>query len=200
MDEPRSSPPAFEVVAMAASAGGLAATLRICSALPRGFPAAILLVQHLDPHHASLLPQILNRRVALTAVEAATGDRPEPGHIYVATPDWHLSVTPGETLLLTHSAAVNYVRPSADVLMRSVAARYGPRAIGVILTGTGRDGAGGIAAIKAAGGTTIAQDPATSEYGGMPAAAVRTGCVDHVLPLERIAPALCDLVSSGALP
>jgi len=99
------------------------------------------------------------------------------------------------TLTLTDSELVNFVRPSADLLFESVAAAYGDRAIAVVLTGSGHDGALGVTAIKQRGGTVVAQDEASSEFFGMPSAAIKTGAVDFVLPLEEIAPTLTTLVA-----
>jgi two-component system, chemotaxis family, protein-glutamate methylesterase/glutaminase len=103
------------------------------------------------------------------------------------------------SLSLTQTAPVHHVRPSADELFASVASAYRERAIGVVLSGSGVDGAAGVRAIKHAGGVVIAQDERTSEFPGMPLAAARTGCVDHVLPLDQIAPALRSLVLTGSL-
>jgi len=102
------------------------------------------------------------------------------------------------TLTLTDSELVNFVRPSADLLFESVAAAYGDRAIAVVLTGSGHDGALGVTAIKQRGGTVVAQDEASSEFFGMPSAAIKTGAVDFVLPLEEIAPTLAALVAAPA--
>jgi two-component system chemotaxis response regulator CheB len=189
----------IELVALVASAGGLEAIKRVCAALPADFPAAVVIVQHLDPTHRSLMAQILGRWVALPVKQAQAGDRPAPGHIYIAPPDHHLCIAPDGRLSLSVADPVNYSRPSADVLLISVAERCGPRCVAIILTGNGHDGAQGIAAVRAAGGTTIAQDPATAEYPGMPRAAIATGCIDRVLPLDRIAPALVELIHPGAV-
>ncbi len=190
---------AFDVVVVATSAGGLKALTRIFSMLPAGFPAAILVVQHLDPRHRSLMAEILSRRTRLSVLEANEGDRLRPGAVFIAPPDRHLLVTPERTLSLTRSELVHFVRPSADLLFESVAATFRSRAIAVVLTGTGTDAAMGVQAIKKLGGTVIAQDEATSEFFGMPQAAIQTGCVDFVLPLGEIADALNTLVNSGAV-
>lgn len=184
----------FEVVAIAASAGGISALSQIVPALPADFPAPILVVQHIDPRHESLIAQILQRHTPLKVAEARQNTTIQAGHLYVAPPDRHLLVEPGGVLNLTRTQLVHFVRPSADLLFESVAAGYGERAIAVVLSGSGSDGASGIQAIKQKGGTTIAQDKETSEMFGMPGAAIATGSVDFVLPLDEIGPALVTLV------
>jgi len=188
---------AFDLVALASSAGGLGALSEVLSALPRQFPAAIAVVQHLDPRHRSLMAQILSGRTSLTVKQAEEGDKLEPGSVYIAPPDRHLLINAGGTVTLTQSEMVHFVRPSADLLFESVAASYKDRAIAVVLTGSGTDGKMGSQAIKKMGGTVIAQDEATSEFFGMPGAAIETGSVDFVLPLQEIAAALVTLVMTG---
>ncbi len=183
----------FEIVAMAASAGGLSALQEVLSGLPSDFPAPIVVVQHLDPRHHSLLADILNKRIKLAVKEVEDGEKLEPGTVYTAKPDRHLLVSPHGTVSLTQSELVHFVRPSADLLFESVAASYKERAIAVVLTGNGSDGSMGVKAIKTTGGTVIAQDEATSEFYGMPAAANATGLVDFVLPLEDISAALMTM-------
>lgn len=184
----------FEIVALAASAGGLQALSQVLSGLPADFPAPIVVVQHLDPRHRSLMAEILGRRTKLRVQQAQDKDTLEPGVVYIAPPGYHLLVNRGGTLSLSHSELVHFVRPSADLLFESVAASYKDRAIAVQLTGTGRDGAMGIEAVKKMGGTTIAQDEKNAEYSGMPSAAIATHKVDFVLPLDEIASALVTLV------
>lgn len=202
MDDPgraRTVVPAFDVVAIAASAGGLHALSVVLSGLPASFPAAILVVQHLAPHHRSLLADILSRRSVLHIKEARNGERVEQATVYVAPPNKHLLLTNNGLIALSDAAQVHSLRPSADLLFGSVAASCGLRAIAVVLTGTGSDGAAGIGAVKACGGTVLAQDEATSEYHGMPGAARLTGHVDASVPLEDIARSLMTLVRTGCL-
>jgi two-component system, chemotaxis family, protein-glutamate methylesterase/glutaminase len=189
--------PAFEIVAVAASAGGLNALSLLVGALPREFPAALLIVQHLDPRHRSLIADILSRRTRLRVKQAEDGEPVEPGAVYIAPPDHHLLVNGDRTLSLTHTELVHFVRPSADLLFESVAASYKDRAIGVVLSGSGSDGAMGVQAIKKMGGTVLAQDKGTAEFFGMPGAAAETGCVDFALPLQEMAPALVALVTGS---
>jgi two-component system chemotaxis response regulator CheB len=190
--------PAFDIVAIAASAGGVSALTHILGDLPAGFPAIVVCVQHLDPRHRSLMPQVVGRRSKLPVSQAVDGLDLEPGHVYLAPPDRHLLINNDGTASLTHTELVNFVRPSADLLFESVAASYGERAIAVVLTGSGKDGSIGVTAIKSRGGTVIAQDEGSSEFFGMPSAAIRTGCVDFMLSLDEISGALAMLVAGEA--
>ena len=188
---------AFDVVAMAASAGGLTALSEILRGLPGDFPAAIAVVQHLDPRHRSLMAEILSRRTSLKIQEAKEGDALKPATVYIAPPNRHLLVNLDGILSLSQSELVHFVRPSADLLFESVAAIYKERAIAVVLTGTGSDGVMGVQAVKKMGGTVIAQNEKTSEFFGMPGAAIQTGDVDFILPLGEISSALVTLVMKG---
>jgi two-component system chemotaxis response regulator CheB len=188
---------AFDLVAIASSAGGLRALTEVLSGLTADFPASIAVVQHLDPRHRSLMADILNRQSRLPIKQAEEGDRVQPGAVFIAPPDRHLLVNVDGTLSLSRTELVHFVRPSADLLFESVAASFKDRAIAVMLTGTGRDGATGVEAIKKMGGTVIAQDEGTSEFFGMPGAAIQTGVVDFVLPLKDIGPALTKLIVRG---
>jgi two-component system chemotaxis response regulator CheB len=179
---------------MAASAGGLQALTEVLAPLPATFPAAVIVVQHLDPRHRSLMADILGRRTALSVKEAEAGDRVTAGRVHIAPPNRHLLVNSDLSLTLAETELVHFVRPSADLLFESVAASFKERAIVVVLTGTGSDGNMGVLAVKKMGGTVIAQNEASSEFFGMPAAAIQTGSVDFVLPLREIAPALMQLV------
>jgi two-component system chemotaxis response regulator CheB len=186
----------FDVVALAASAGGLNAISGVLAALPADFPASLVVVQHLDPRHRSLMADILARRTAFPVKEAVEGDRLERGHAYVAPPNRHLLVNRDGTLSLTQTELVHFVRPSADLLFESTAASYRERAIAVVLSGSGHDGAMGVRAIKKMGGTVIVQDARNAEFTGMPEAALATGSADFVLALDEIAPALQKLCST----
>jgi two-component system chemotaxis response regulator CheB len=188
---------AFDMVAMAASAGGIAALGQVLADLPADFRASIVVVQHLDPRHRSLMADILRRRTGLEVVQAREGDRIIPGSVYIAPPDRHLLVNPDGTLSLSQSELVHFVRPSADLLFESVAACYRDRAIAVVLSGTGSDGSMGTRAIKKMGGTVIVQDQKSAEFPGMPQAAINSGSADFILPLDEIASALVTLVMKG---
>lgn len=189
----------FDIVAIAASAGGLTAISDVLKALPEDFPAAVVIVQHLDPRHRSLMAEILDRRCRLEVKQAREGDVLKLGVVYIAPPNRHLLVNRGGRLTLSESELVHFVRPSADLLFESVAASHKDRAIAVVLTGTGSDGSMGVGAIKKMGGTVIIQNEETSQFFGMPEACLKTGNVDCVLPLEEIGPAIVTLVSKGEL-
>jgi two-component system chemotaxis response regulator CheB len=182
----------YSLVVVAASAGGLTALAALLADLPLEFPLPIAVVQHLDPRHQSVLPQILDRRTALRVKEAADGDRLTAGVVYTAPADRHVMIGQGRSIELNSSERVHFLRPAADHLFASAARVCGP-VIAVVLTGTGTDGAAGIISVKAAGGTVIAQDEESSEFFGMPQAAIATGRVDFVLPLDRIGAALVAL-------
>jgi len=184
----------FDVVVMAASAGGIAALSGVLSHLDANFPVPIVVVQHLDPRHRSLLAEILSKRTALQVVQVTHGLHLEPGKVYIAPPDNHVLVNADGSLALSRSELVHFVRPSADLLFESVAGAFRDRVIAVVLTGTGSDGSMGVRAVKAVNGTVIAQDPSDSEFSGMPKAAIDTGDVDFILPASEIAEALVALV------
>ncbi|MBI5118348.1 chemotaxis protein CheB [Candidatus Poribacteria bacterium] len=187
----------FDIVAIAASAGGLRALEDVLRGLPMDFAAAIVVVQHLDPRHRSLMADILSRHTPLRVKQAEKDDVLTAGTVYIAPPNRHLLVNTDGSLSLTESELVHFVRPSADLLFESVAASHKERAIAIVLTGTGSDGSMGVRAIKKMGGTVIAQDEETSEFFGMPAAAIQTGDVDFVLPLPEISSAIVTLVMRG---
>jgi two-component system chemotaxis response regulator CheB len=181
-------------VALAASAGGLHALSYVLASVPANFPAFIVVVQHLDPRHRSLMADILSRKTKLTVRQGQEGDHLAPATVFIAPPNRHMLVNADHSLSLTQTELVHFVRPSADLLFESVAASFKERAIAVVLSGTGSDGAMGVRAVKKMGGTVIVQDEKTAEFFGMPDAARHTGCVDFTLPLEEIGAALKSLV------
>ena len=189
----------LRVIAMAASVGGLNALSVILSGLPAGFPAAIAIVMHLSPDHESILAEILNRRTHLQVKQARTGDVLCASRVFIAPPNHHLFVTKGGQLKLSSSAAekVHYARPSAEPLFASVAKGYQHNAIAVVLTGGDGDGSFGVQIIKDNGGKVIAQDRPSSKDFSMPATSIETGDVDFILPLDKIAAKLVELVSTG---
>jgi len=184
----------FEVVALAASLGGLEVFTQILSALPADFPAPILLMQHLSKP-PSMLAHILSGVTRLAVAEAREGDRLTSGHVYVASPGRHLEVRSDRTLSLSEGAPVWFARPSADRLFESVAAVFRERAVAVILTGRGHDGVEGLRAIHQAGGMTIAQSTKSCRASDMPAQAIDARCVEMILLPDQIGPMLEILVA-----
>lgn len=187
----------FDVVAVASSAGGVPALSRLVADLPIGFPVPVLVVQHLDRRHRTVIAEILDRRSPLQVKLADHGEHAQPGVVHVAPPNRHLLVSQDGSLELTDSELVHFVRPSADLLFESVAGSYGARSLAVVLTGSGSDGAMGVRAIKERGGTVIVEDPATAQFAGMPNAALSTGVTDFVLPLDEIGAVVVGLVDQG---
>jgi two-component system chemotaxis response regulator CheB len=186
-----------QLVVLAASAGGIEALTTVLASLPRGFPVPIALVQHVDPNHENLVPEILARRTPLIVKRASAADNLLPGTVYVAPRNHHMLIEDGGLIRLTETAPVHHLRPSADHLFESAALACGGAVVAVVLSGTGRDGAKGAVAVKRVGGTVIAQDRASSAFFGMPQAAIAAGVVDYVLPLEAIAGKLIDLAGAA---
>ncbi|HEU4535771.1 MAG TPA: chemotaxis protein CheB [Polyangiaceae bacterium] len=191
-------PPAAIVVG--ASAGAVAALLRILPALPAGFPAPVLVVVHLPASRPSLLAELFASRCALRVVEAEDKVRPEAGAVYFAPPDYHLLVEPDGRLSLSVDDPVNFSRPSIDVLFESAAQAHGAALVGVVLTGASGDGARGLAAVRRAGGRALVQTPREAFATAMPIAALRSVPDALVLPLDEIALALAALGAGAEAP
>jgi two-component system chemotaxis response regulator CheB len=183
-------PPAFQIVAIGTSLGGLAALRGLCGAFPANFPAAVLVVMHVSPNHESKLPQLLARVCALPVEPASAGHALARGRVSVAVPDRHLMVTPSGQLDVAHSARVHFSRPAIDPLFASVSQLAARDATAVLLSGLGNDGAMGAGRIKASGGTVFAQDPMSCVAPEMPRSAIDKGFVDHVLPIGQLGPAV----------
>jgi two-component system CheB/CheR fusion protein len=181
------SPPEFSIVGIGASAGGLEA----CSALLKQLPAdtgfAFVVIQHLDPTHESLLPTLLARATKIPVTNAKDEMRVEPDNVYVMPPNVGMLFSDGMLRLSPREKSVDGVRLPIDAFFRSLAESCHHRAIGVILSGTGSDGALGLEMIKDEGGFTFAQDTQSAKFEGMPHSAFATGSVDFVLPPEGIA-------------
>jgi two-component system chemotaxis response regulator CheB len=188
--------PAFDVVAIAGSAGGVDAIGTLLSALPVDFPAAILVVQHLPPsaRYKSVLDRVLGRRTSLRVKWAEQGDRLQPQTALLAPQDKHISITDLGTLQFSFGPKVNSAKPAADPLFVSVADHYGERAIAVVMTGCLCDGAEGARAIAQHGGRVLVQDRITSPYFDMPEAVMQAGGADFVLSPHLLASALITLV------
>lgn len=184
---------AFDLVVIAASAGGVAALKALLSKLPVPFATPIAIVQHLPPFVPSQLSEVLGWRGRIYTKFARHGDRLRAGTIYIAPPDRHLIIGSQGRLELEDSPKLHHVRPAADRLFATAAAQFGPRLLGIVLTGMGRDGAAGAAAIKKQGGVLIVQDPGSAEADAMPRAAIVASTVDLILPLDAVASALTSL-------
>ncbi len=183
----------FPIVGMGASAGGFEAFKQLLEKLPSDTGMAFILVQHLDPTHESKLTDLLSHTTALPLLEARNGTVVKPDHAYVIMPNTNMVIR-RRTLKVTPRATTGRNLP-VDLFFRSLAEDQGRQAIGIVLSGTANDGAGGIQAIKVAGGITFAQDEETAKYPGMPRSAAATGCVDFVLPPAAIARELAHIGS-----
>jgi len=193
------APGRLRAVAIGVSTGGPAALVEILRGLPHGFPLPILLVIHMGKLFAPAFAEWLDGQSPIHVAYAADGD-PLPavgeGRVLMAVPDSHLVLRQGK-LRLTRDPERHSCRPSVDVLFASLAQELGADCVGCLLTGMGKDGAEGLLALRRAGGTTIAQDEATSVVFGMPREAILLGAAEQVLPLEKIAPALGALARSA---
>ena len=188
----RGSPPAaesFPVVGLGASAGGLDAFRKLLDALPADTGMAFVLIQHLDPTHASMMVDLLAGHTPMKVLQAADGMPLERDHVYLIPPGAYLSIR-GGALRLSEPRERHGARMPFDFFLRSLAEGCGERAICVILSGTGADGSLGLKAVKEKGGLVIVQDPEEAAYDGMPRSAIMTGAVDLVLPVAKIPEAL----------
>lgn len=181
-----------DIVVIGTSAGGVEVLNSLIGGLPADLPAAVFVVMHLAEGAPSVLPSILNRAGRLEAVHPEDGDPVKNGRIYVAPPNLHLLLENG-TIRLTRGPKENRHRPAVDPLFRSAARAYGPRIVGVVLTGTLSDGAAGLLAIKQRGGVTVVQDPEAARFPSMPESALQYVDVDYCLPVDDIAPLLSRL-------
>ena len=189
----RRSPPAAppELIVIGCSLGGMHALETILCALPRDFETPIAVAQHRHKKSNDRLADFFRRSCKIRVTDADDKQWIQPSTVYFAPADYHLLIEKGE-FSLSVDEAVHYSRPSIDVLFESAADAYGAALIGVILTGANDDGAAGARRIKNRGGFMIAQDPKTAEAPAMPAAAIATGAVDQILPLENIGPFLVE--------
>ncbi len=185
-ERPPDAPLRTPIVGIGASAGGLEAFTEVLRHLPPTPGVALILVQHLDPHHESLLTGLLSRMSPMPVHEATDGMPVEPDHLYVIPPDASMAFARGRLMLRPRSESHGPFMP-VDHLFRSLAEDQDGHAIGVVLSGGGADGTLGLEAIKAAGGITLAQEETTARHSSMPRSAIASGCIDMVLPPEGIA-------------
>jgi two-component system chemotaxis response regulator CheB len=188
-----------DIVVIGASAGGMEALQKIVSRLPADLPASLFVVWHLSPGLKSVLPSILNKSGPLRAVHPKDGDRIEQGRIYVAPNDHHMLVENGY-VRITKGPKENRFRPAVDPLFRSAAYVYGPRVIGVVLTGALDDGTAGLYTIKLRGGTAVVQEPADAMIRSMPLNALEHTEADYKLPVDKVGDLVARLVREEAAP
>ncbi len=186
---------ARDIIVIGASLGGLEAICELTSGLPADLEASLMIVLHTYPGSPRLLADIIGRCTPLAVSYGGRGDAVERGHVYFAPPDHHLTVVPPSYLHLDQGPKENFLRPAADALFRSAAKVYGPRVIGVVLTGGGEDGTKGLRAIKAAGGLSVVQEPMEAIDPRMPLSAMIKNYADYRVSLHEMALLLVRLVT-----
>jgi two-component system chemotaxis response regulator CheB len=184
--------PGHDIIVMGASAGGIGAVTDLIQGLPADLPAAVFVVVHVPPHAPSSLPRIFSGAGVLRAAHAVDGERIRHGRIYVAPPDWHLALE-SERVRLERGPREHHSRPALDVLFRSAARAFGPRVVGVVLSGSLDDGTLGLRAVKRAGGLAMVQDPQEALFPEMPESAIAYVSVDYVLPVVEMPATLVRL-------
>jgi two-component system chemotaxis response regulator CheB len=191
----RVMPGARDMVVIGASAGGVEALTKLVRGLPRGYAGSVFVVLHIAPDTTSVLASILQRAGPLTATTAKEGELPRPGSVYVAPPNCHLLISDDGRMTLSAGPKENGHRPAVDPLFRTAATVYGPRTVGVVLSGSRDDGTAGLRAIKTAGGTAVVQDPNEALAPSMPLSAIEHVRVDAVRTAENISTLLVQLAS-----
>jgi two-component system chemotaxis response regulator CheB len=179
----------FKAVVIGVSTGGVSALKFLLGALPKNFPAPILIVTHITPDSDDGLAVLLDTLCAIRVKEADEQETIVPGTVYLAPANYHLLVERGGTITFSIDPPVNFARPSVDVLFETAADAFGPELIGVVLTGAGSDGSRGLVKIQHSGGVTVVQEPADAELSSMPESALQLVKADHVACLSDI-PAL----------
>ncbi len=198
LEKATAKPVRSSIIVIGASAGGVAAVRQLTATFPADFPAAVFVVIHTTAESPGLLAELLNRSGELPAITAVHGGEILPGRIHVAPPDRHLVLERGR-IRLVRGPKENRHRPAIDPLFRSAANSYGPRVVGVVLTGYLDDGAAGLVAIERSGGIAVVQDPEDAEVPGMPRNAIEGAKPDYILPLAEIGPLLVSLVDKQAV-
>lgn len=176
-----------KIIAIGCSAGGLAALTKVLEPVQSDFKYPIVVVQHRQKYERNMLEEVLQSKLKIQVKQANEKEYLQHGVLYVAPPDYHLLVERTGQLSLNSDVAINFSRPSIDVLLESVADAYQKNAIGILLTGSSSDGAQGMLKMMKCGGLTIAQDPATAEYSMMPASAIKLGAISKIMAPEQIA-------------
>jgi two-component system, chemotaxis family, protein-glutamate methylesterase/glutaminase len=185
-----------DIVVVGASAGGVEALQLLVRGLPKNFPAAMLVVLHVPPWARSDLPSILSRSGPLPAIQPIPNQPLEPGHIYVAAPDFHLIVD-DHRVVEWKGPTEDRLRPSINTLFRSAAVAHGERVVGVVLTGSLNDGTTGLWWVKRYGGVTIVQDPEEADFPDMPRSALAHVEIDYVLKVSEMGSFLSELVDGN---
>lgn len=178
-------PVEHDIVVVGSSAGGIPALFTLAKNLPEDYPGSIFIVQHLSPTSESILPEMISKEGPLPAAHPQDGQPFQPGHIYIAPPDHHILVEKGR-ILVKRGPKENLFRPSVDALFRSAGYMYGPRVVGIVLSGYLNDGTSGLWTVKRMGGVAVVQDPKESLYRDMPANVLEFVDVDHTLPSYEI--------------
>jgi two-component system chemotaxis response regulator CheB len=187
-----------DIIVVGTSTGGIDALKELAAGLPRDFRATLFVTMHVAPYSLGILPEILERAGPLPAANAEDWEQFEPGRIYVAPPDRHLILEPTGHVRVTRGPRENRFRPAVDPMFRSAARAFGPRVIGLILTGWLDDGTAGLWAVKERGGVAVVQHPEDAFAPAMPLNAIKQVDVDHVVPLKEIAPLLVRLTEAPA--
>jgi two-component system chemotaxis response regulator CheB len=195
--ELQKAPSEIQLVAIGASTGGPLVIQTLLANLPRDFNVAIMIVQHMAPDFIAGFMEWLNETGSLPVHVASHGEKPLPGHVYVAPGEFQMGVDVNRKISLAKGEPENGHRPSASYLFRSVAQVFGPRAVGALLTGMGKDGADGLKTMRERGAVTIAQDKESSVVHGMPGEAIRLDAAMYVFPAGKIAAALAGLVNKS---
>lgn len=191
------TPETSTIIGIGSSAGGLEAIRELVATLPANLPVSYVVVQHMSPHHKSLMTELVGRQTELRVEDVADGTTPEANVIYITPPKTDVVMHKGKLRLQDPSDLPSAPKPSVDRFLVSLAEEHGAKAVAMILSGTGSDGAYGVQAIREAGGITIAQDSESAKYDGMPQAAVQTGCVDLVLRPVEIGTHLQKILTSA---
>ncbi|WP_424928109.1 chemotaxis protein CheB [Amaricoccus tamworthensis] len=184
------------IIAVGSSAGGLEAIRELVSTLPVDLPVSYVVVQHMSPHHKSLMTELVGRQTSLQVKDVTDGIVPEPNVIYITPPNTDVIYDGTSLRLVDPSSEVASPKPSVDRFLLSLADKHGAKSMAIILSGTGTDGAYGVQAIREAGGITIAQDGETAKYDGMPTSAIQSGCVDLILSPQAIGTHLQKILTS----
>lgn len=191
------APARIRLIGIGASTGGPPVLQTILAALPKDFPVPILVVQHIAQGFLAGMTEWLNQTTSLQIHIASHATTPLPGHVYLAPDDFHMGISINGTIVLTKEASEDHLRPAVSFLFRSLAKVCGANALGVLLTGMGKDGAAELKMMREKDAITIAQDKESSVVHGMPGAAIALGAATHILPPGKIADALITLAFNG---